>query len=546
MITMIKDIYKIAKNYYKLVNEDKKILRPFYFFYFINVMLTLIVPIFVARITISITETNYSLTFLYIMLFFIFSSIKPILISFNMHTYAKFFNANYITLHKKVISSFYKRKGAYLEIPTGKILSTLTEDVVNIGEIADSLLTFILNSIKLLILFLYFINLNLYLAILILIVNIIYFKVSNILIVKNVKEEKLQRKENDTLLGLINQNILGLKDIKTLDLKDSMDLEYNRIYKRWSSHYLKKREYYIARITITELLLITIKSVIYFICLYLIIRGYISLSTLLIIISYYTDTFYSANEVTSSYNSLKFQNVSLKRISNLIVEDKKAKKILRLDECLGEYFIKHVYFSYGKKRILKNVHVHIHANKITAIIGENGSGKTTLLDLLLKLKKPNKGMITLDGKDISLIDDESYLNNISVLNQETYLFNLSIKENFNMICKDKERQASICQLTGVDKIISDLPLKENTILNESTTNISGGQKRLISLTRTLLKDSKILILDEITSSLDREITKNICEILKKLKKDHTIILVTHKKELINIADEIINLDIIKK
>lgn len=539
---MINEVITIAKKYYKLINDDKKILRPFYFGYFINVMLTLLVPILVARITSSITETNYSLTFICIILFFIVSSLKPILTSFNMHTYAKFFNANYITLHKKVISSFYKRKGGYLEIPTGEILSTLTNDVVNIGEIADSLLTFILNNIKLVILFIYFINLNIYLAILICFINIVYLKISNILTEKNLKEEKLQRKENDTLLSLINQTILGLKDIKTLDLKENMSIKYDSIYKRWSSHYLKKRNYYINRLTITELLLVTIQSLIYLICLYSIVNGQISLATLLLIISYYSDTFSSTKEITSSYNSLKIQSVSLKRINDLIVEEKNTKKLLEINECIGEYYIKHVSFSYSKKSILKNINARIYPNKITAIIGENGSGKTTLLDLILKLKTPTKGSILLDKVNIAEIDTDAYLNNISVLNQETYLFNLSIKENFNLACKDKKRQEEICALTGVDKLLASLPKKENTILNEATTNISGGQKRLISLTRTLLKDSKILILDEITSSLDKDITKNVCNILKTLKKDHTIIIVTHKKELINIADEIIDLD----
>ena len=136
---------------------------------------------------------------------------------------------------------------------------------------------------------------------------------------------------------------------------------------------------------------------------------------------------------------------------------------------------------------------------------------------------------------------DSYLNNISVLNQDTYLFNLSIRENFNLINKDKKVQERICRLVGIDKFIKSLPEGYNTIISENSTNISGGQKRLLSLARTLMKDSKILIFDEITSSLDINITKQVIEVLNKLKENHTIIIVTHKKELMNIADEIIKL-----
>lgn len=154
---------------------------------------------------------------------------------------------------------------------------------------------------------------------------------------------------------------------------------------------------------------------------------------------------------------------------------------------------------------------------------------------------PSKGSIYLDGQNILDIKLESYLNNISVLNQDTYLFNLSIRENFNLISKDKKWQESICKLVGIDKFIKTLPKGYNTIISENSTNISGGQKRLLSLARTLMKDSKILIFDEITSSLDMDITKQVIDVLKKLKTNHTIIIVTHKKELMDISDEIIRL-----
>ena len=133
------------------------------------------------------------------------------------------------------------------------------------------------------------------------------------------------------------------------------------------------------------------------------------------------------------------------------------------------------------------------------------------------------------------------MRDISVLNQDTYLFNLSIRENFNLINKDKKIQERICKLVGIDKFIKSLPKGYNTIISENSTNISGGQKRLLSLARTLMKDSKILLFDEITSSLDMDITKQVINVLNKLKENHTIIIVTHKKELMEIADEIIEL-----
>lgn len=95
----------------------------------------------------------------------------------------------------------------------------------------------------------------------------------------------------------------------------------------------------------------------------------------------------------------------------------------------------------------------------------------------------------------------------------------------------------MCKLVGLDHIIKNLPKGYDTIIKEQSSNLSGGQKRLLSFVRTLLKNTKILILDEVTSSLDIKTMKKTIEILKTLKHDHTIIIITHKKEMLNIADE---------
>ena len=148
----------------------------------------------------------------------------------------------------------------------------------------------------------------------------------------------------------------------------------------------------------------------------------------------------------------------------------------------------------------------------------------------------------LDNIDVKEIDKNSYLKEISVLNQESYLFNLSIRENFNLVENDIKNQEEMCKLTGIDKFIKTLPKGYDTIIDENSHNISGGQKRLLSLTRTLLKDAKILIFDEATSSLDTDKIQNVINVLNELKKNHTVIVITHKKEIENIADEIITID----
>ncbi len=202
---------------------------------------------------------------------------------------------------------------------------------------------------------------------------------------------------------------------------------------------------------------------------------------------------------------------------------------------------KNVSFSYNNEKFLDNLNFTINKNEITSIIGKNGIGKTTIINLILCIYKPIKGEILLDNTNINNIDKKAYLKEISVLNQDTYLFNLSIRDNFNIVNKNKEKQVEICRLIGIDEFINGLANGYDTIIDENSKNISKGQQRLISLARTLLKESKILILDEVESNIDLNTINRIINILKNYKKNHTIILITHKKEIIESSDKVIKI-----
>jgi len=119
---------------------------------------------------------------------------------------------------------------------------------------------------------------------------------------------------------------------------------------------------------------------------------------------------------------------------------------------------------------------------------------------------------------------------------------MSIRANLALIDSNKKRQIDACKRVGIHDFIMSLPDGYNTILKEDATNISGGQKQLLSLARALLTTSEVILLDEVTSSLDPNTTDKIAELLDDLKTDHTLIIITHNKDLMKVADKLIVLN----
>ena len=534
----------IIKNYYNLIESDKNKLIPYYFIYFINIIIELIIPTYVAKITESLTNSLIIVAIASIINYSILNILNNLLGYADKYIYQRFFRDNYITIYKKIVKKIYNFDEEHKKkISTGKIINSLTSDIVNIGEMADNFLKATLNILKSIVVIIYFFRINIFLALIIIGVDVIYIIRSNCLNNKSVKYLKEQKKENDQLIGLINQTLLGLKDIQTLNITNTMDDKYNYIYKDWKKAYDNRKKYERYRQNILKCFLIIIKSIVYFTCVYLMINNKITIGIILIIISYFDSLFSASENIMDASQSIKDQNISVNRIKEILEYNTiKEKNLKEIKNVKGMVEFKNVDFSYSNEKLLENLNFVIKPNRITAITGTNGTGKTTIVDLILRLHSPTKGEILLDNINVKEIDKNSYLKEISVLNQESYLFNLSIRENFNLIERDIKKQEEMCKLTGIDKFIKTLPKGYDTIIDENSHNISGGQKRLLSLTRTLLKDAKILIFDEATSSLDTDKIQNVINILNELKKNHTVIVITHKEEIENIADEVITIN----
>ena len=202
---------------------------------------------------------------------------------------------------------------------------------------------------------------------------------------------------------------------------------------------------------------------------------------------------------------------------------------------------KNVAFSYDDNQVLKDISFTAKQGEVTALVGASGSGKTSILRLISRLYDYDKGQILIDGKDIKNISTDSLFKKISIVFQDVTLFNSSILENIRIGKKDASDEEVIkaATLANCMDFINKLPNGLDTVIGENGSELSGGERQRLSIARAFLKDAPILILDEISASLDVDNEKKIQESLNKLIKDKTVIIISHRLKSIENVDKII-------
>lgn len=203
-----------------------------------------------------------------------------------------------------------------------------------------------------------------------------------------------------------------------------------------------------------------------------------------------------------------------------------------------------ISFSYkDNEHLLKDVSLTIKPGQKIAIMGESGSGKTTLLRLLLRFWDPDNGEISIDSDKIQSFTVDSLRKNIGTLSQDTYLFNQSIEENIKLGKKDAtlDEVISASKSAEIHEFIQTLPDGYKTEVGELGGKLSGGEKQRIAIARTILKNAKLILLDEMTSSLDILNEQAILKTIEETMNDKTIITVSHRKTVAQRSDTIFNL-----
>ena len=459
---------------------------------------SLLPPIATSGIIAVITKNNFNGIWYYVLLYIIFYVLYFGMLHWNYYTYTALANYYHLEVQKKLFEHVANNDSIFNKISKGKIVDTTSDDVRYLVDVMNAASEALMRFVELIIIFLIFSSYNIIVALIALAIDLLYLVLMNNNSKKVSKYYEGTRKYEDKVIDTLNQMLVNLKQVKSLNMMPSLNKKLDKTRKKWKQEYKGKRSALTSRYCKMPYIVYIGKILLYILLAYLVCEGKMTIDKLVLLISYFELT------ITCTDSMLTYE-----------IKD---------------------------RIILDNVSFKIYPNEITTIVGHSGSGKTTIVNLLYRLDRIKSGSITIDDENIYNYDKKTYASNVSGVFQKPFVFEMSIRDNLSLIDSNHKNQIEACKRVGIHDFIENLPKGYNTIINEDERLLSEGEKQLLVIARAILTKSEILLFDEVTSNIDPISTTKVGEVLQDLKQDHTIIMITHKPEMMQISDRIIVLD----
>ena len=541
----MKEFWKNIKLTWKYTKDQKTTLIKYIIVTILNIIVALLIPILSAQLILKLTNNQlYQLIFIGLIIYLV-ENIYNIISYLSTRYYQIIRRESYTRIQKDLGSNILNLEVETLDKnSSGVFIQRLTRDTEELSIIFNEIIYELDNLIT---------NISIFLAIFIINKIVFIYLIFMILVLYLIEKRKLKkinvkdkefREKNERTTGFIGELVRGVRDIKMLNSEDSFmnALKANIKDTNKTRHELQSiyRVYFYISSNIKDLMYCML--LILFIL--LIKSNKLSGANALIIYNFSERVLSVLYSISSIQKRIKSFNLSCKRIYEVIDSDKFKKEnfgTTHLPHINGDFEFKNVHFSYGKEKVLKGINFKVKANETVAFVGKSGAGKTTIFNLLCKMYEPQKGTITIDGKNIKKLDKDTIRGNITIISQNPYIFNMTIRENLNLVKENltEDEMFEACKLACLHDYIMTLPDKYDTVIGEGGVNLSGGQKQRLAIARALIQKTEIILFDEATSALDNETQAQIQKAIENMKKDYTILIIAHRLSTIINADRIL-------
>ena len=427
----------------------------------------------------------------------------------------------------------------------GDLLGRFTSDVEAVSNALQQSFLQVINAVFTLILVIVMVLvLNLQLGIIVVISIPITYLSARFIVKKSQPYFKQQADALGAMNGFVQENLTGFNILKLYVREESSQEDFRQITQN-----LQKVGFKASFISGLMMPVLNVISDLTYLLLALlgglqVIAGRLTVGNMQAFVQYVWQINQPIQNLTQLAGQLQSAKSSLDRIFQVLDEaDEVNDETEKLEQDLtGQVSFKGVDFQYvSDKPLIRNFNLEVKPGEMVAIVGPTGAGKTTLINLLMRFYDVTKGAITVDGHDIRHLSRQDYRKQFGMVLQDAWLYEGTIKENlrFGNLQATDEEIVEAAKAANVDHFIRTLPGGYNMEMNQESSNISLGQKQLLTIARALLANPKILILDEATSSVDTRLELLIQKAMKTLMQGRTSFVIAHRLSTIQEADKIL-------
>ncbi|SDK48811.1 ABC transporter ATP-binding protein [Sediminibacillus albus] len=437
----------------------------------------------------------------------------------------------------------------YIDQPAGKIVARVTNDTEAIRDLYERVLSvFVTSIIYMAGIYTALFLLDFRLAALCLILLPVIFLWMKVYKHFGTKYNRVVRSTVSEINGNINESVNGMPIIQAYQKESQVSSEFERMNERHFDYQRKLVK--LSALTSHNLVnvlrnLAFVAFIWYFGSSSLGLESVVTAGILYAFVDYLTRLFHPVNDIVNQLPLLEQARVAASRVFELMDEQGEAVDTQPIEKYQGHVQFDSVWFSYGKEDyVLKDINLDVRPGETAAFVGHTGSGKSSIMNLLFRFYDPQRGRITIDGKDTGRFSRQQIRSHMGIVLQDPFLFTGTVLSNVTMNDPNISREMAIDALkaVGADRFIDRLPAKYDETVKEGGGTFSMGERQLISFARALAFDPSILILDEATANIDTETENLIQQALDVLKKGRTTLIIAHRLSTIQQADKIYVLD----